>query len=58
MGWLTIYVGVLPFVSVTAVMFLARWLGATDDSWGWVFAIGYIAAIWLGAQMYARHIER
>lgn len=58
MWWLTIYVGVLPFVSVGAVMWLSRALGATDDSWGWIFAVGYLAALYLGAQLYARHFER
>jgi hypothetical protein len=56
--WLTLYVGVAPFVSITAVMFLSRVLGATDEGWGWLFALGYLGAVYLGAQMYARHFER
>lgn len=55
--WLTLYVGIAPFASITAVMFLSRVLGATDDSWGWLFALGYLAAVYMGAQMYARHFE-
>jgi hypothetical protein len=33
-------------------------LGRFDEAWGWIFALGYLAALYLGAKMYALHFEK
>lgn len=56
--WLTLYVGVAPFMAVLALMLSAKWILALDESWGVVFGVLYLGLVFAGSRELAKHFER